>query len=90
MLEQEMLNLSENVYIFRFGQVKTKMSNGHSKPIMTLSKEEAAKLIFESKSNKNIIYPKFQLKVISFLIYLIPLKVLNKLELSSKMFFKNK
>ena len=72
--------LNQNFILFRFGMIETKMSKNHTKAPMTITKNEAANLIFKNINKSGIVYPLFGLRLIGIVIKLMPLKILNFLE----------
>tara|TARA_A100000164_G_scaffold70883_1_gene59268 strand:- start:11319 stop:12002 length:684 start_codon:yes stop_codon:yes gene_type:complete len=72
--------LNQNFILFRFGMIETKMSKNHAKAPMTITKYEAANLIFKNINKSGIVYPLFGLRLIGIVIKLMPLKILNFLE----------
>lgn len=72
--------LNQNFILFRFGMIETKMSKNHTKAPMTITKYEAANLIFKNINKSGIVYPLFGLRLIGIVIKLMPLKILNFLE----------
>jgi len=81
------LNISKFVYIssmaaiiFRFGKIDTKMSGSHGSVPFSLSKNEAANIIFNKIESNKIVYPSLKLKVISLIIFLMPMRVIDFIE----------
>tara|TARA_X000001036_G_scaffold412766_1_gene426534 strand:- start:1500 stop:2183 length:684 start_codon:yes stop_codon:yes gene_type:complete len=80
-LEKSIKSLvNQNFILFRFGMIETKMSKNHAKAPMTITKYEAANLIFKNINKSGIVYPLFGLRLIGIVIKLMPLKILNFLE----------
>ena len=83
MLEKSINALGiKNVLFLRFGKIKTRMSKDHKDLLFTLSKKEAAGLIYRKIKNTGITYPNYKLLLISFALRLLPIKFLNSLEKS--------
>lgn len=81
LLEISVPKIKEINYLFlRFGKIKTRMSKNHKDIIYSLETETAAKLIIKNIDKDGIVYPKFGLKIISFVIFLFPVKFLDFLE----------
>jgi len=69
-----------NYLIVRFGQIKTKMSQNHDEPPFTLTKDEASLKLLKLIDKKGLCYPSFSLFIMSFLIKIIPIKLIDRLE----------
>ena len=77
-LENSVYKLGLNsLLIFRFGKVFTRMSKNHKTPPFSITAEEAANSIIKNMDKTGIIYPKFGLKVISFLLQITPKFLIN-------------
>ena len=72
--------LEQNFILFRFGMIETNMSKNHKKAPFTISKHEAANLIFKNIYKKGIVYPLFGLRLIGIVMNILPLRLLNFLE----------
>ncbi len=79
-LEKSIAKLIDNYLIFRFGQIDTKMSNSHANVPLSLSKNEAAKIIYNKIERKNIVYSSLKLRMVSFLIYFLPINIIDLVE----------
>lgn len=83
MLENSINSLGiKNVLFLRFGKIKTRMSKDHKDLLFTLSKKEAAGLIYRKIKHTGITYPNYKLLLISFALRLLPVKFLNSIEKS--------
>jgi dTDP-4-dehydrorhamnose reductase len=80
LLEKKIINLNLNHLILRFGKIETDMSADHANPPFTLTKEKAASLVVELLERKGIVYPTYGLKVVAYLIKILPSKLLNYAE----------
>ncbi len=72
--------LEQNFILFRFGMIETNMSKNHTKAPFTISKHEAANLIFKNIYKRGIVYPLFGLRLIGIVMNILPLRLLNFLE----------
>ena len=79
-LEREIARLTKDYLIFRFGMIKTSMSKNHSPAPFTLSKEKASALLVKKINRRGIIYPLLGLKLISYIIKVLPIKFLDRYE----------
>ncbi len=83
MLEKSINALGiKNVLFLRFGKINTKMSKDHKDLLLTLSKKEAAELIYRKIKKTGITYPNYKLLLVSFALRLLPIKFLNFIEKS--------
>jgi short-subunit dehydrogenase len=80
LLETKIKQMDINYLIFRFGKIKTKMSESHGDPPFTLSKSKAAFLILKLLDKEKTIYPTNGLKIMSIFLKVLPVKILNFLE----------
>ena len=69
-----------NYLIVRFGQIKTKMSKNHNEPPFTLTKDRASLKLLKLIDKKGIHYPSYSLFIVSFLIKILPIKLIDKIE----------
>jgi len=69
-----------NYLIVRFGQIKTKMSQNHNEPPFTLTKDRASLKLLKLIDKKGLRYPSYSLFIISFLIKILPIKLIDKIE----------
>ena len=79
-LEKSLPKIIENYLIFRFGKIDTKMSESHGNVPFSLSQNEAANIIFNKIESNKIVYPSLKLKVISLIIFLMPMRVIDFIE----------
>ena len=79
-LEKSIAKLLDNYLIFRFGQIDTKMSKSHANVPLSLSKNEAAMIIYNKIEKKNIVYSSLNLRMASILIYFLPLNIIDLIE----------
>ena len=83
MLEKSISDMGlKNILFLRFGKIKTKMSADHKDLVFTLNKENAAELIYRNLKKTGITYPNFELLLISFVLKLLPSRLLNYIEKS--------
>lgn len=66
--------------IVRYGQIKTRMSLGHSEPPFTLTKSEASKKLIKIIQKKGLVYPTKSLFLLSLVVRILPIKIIDKLE----------
>ena len=77
-LELSVKSLKFNNYlIFRFGKIKTKMSEGHKNPPFTYDPDKASKIILKKMNKNEIVYPTFGLRFIAILLTIIPKKIID-------------
>jgi len=69
-----------NYLIIRFGQIKTKMSQNHNEPPFTLTKDKASLKLLKLIDKGGLRYPSLSLLLVSFLIKILPSKLIDKLE----------
>ena len=69
-----------NYLIVRFGQIKTKMSQNHNEPPFTLTKDKASLKLLKLIDKRGLHYPSYSLFIISFLIKILPIKLIDKIE----------
>lgn len=69
-----------NYLIVRFGQIKTKMSQNHNEPPFTLTKDKASLKLLKLINKRGLRYPSYSLFIISFLIKILPIKLIDKIE----------
>jgi len=69
-----------NYLIIRFGQIKTKMSQNHNEPPFTITKDEASLKLLKLIDKKGIHYPSYSLFIMSFLIKILPIKLIENIE----------
>ena len=69
-----------NYLIVRFGQIKTKMSQNHNEPPFTLTKDKASLKLLKLIDKRGLRYPSYSLFIISFLIKILPIKLIDKIE----------
>jgi len=69
-----------NYLIVRFGQIKTKMSQNHNEPPFTLTKDKASLKLLKLIDKKGLHYPSYSLFLMSFLIKILPIKLIDKIE----------
>jgi len=79
-LERNIKEEGLDFLFLRFGKIMTEMSSDHNDPPFTLSKSEAAILIRKLINRKGVIYPTTGLKVMGFIITLLPSKILDFIE----------
>jgi hypothetical protein len=79
-LERNIKEEGLDFLFLRFGKIMTEMSSDHNDPPFTLSKSEAAILIRKLIDRKGVIYPTTGLKVMGFIITLLPSKILDFIE----------
>ena len=72
--------IPERHLILRFGMVETRMSENHKKAPFTISKNKAAEIIFHNLHKTGTVSSLFTLRIISFLIRIVPSKLLNYYE----------
>lgn len=83
LLEENIKSKHLKNYLFiRFGKINTKLSHGHKRTVFDLSPEKAANYLIK-KINKNTgtVYPNFQTYVLAIVFKLIPINLINKLNL---------
>ena len=66
--------------IIRYGQIDTKMSSGHKDAPFKLTKNEASKILLKKLEKKGLIYATIQLKLISYILKIIPSKIIDFFE----------
>ena len=69
-----------NYLIVRFGQIKTKMSQNANEPPFTLTKDKASLKLLKLIDKRGLRYPSYSLFIISFLIKILPIKLIDKIE----------
>jgi len=80
-LETSIKLLNPKKYLFiRFGKIITNMSKDHKDPPFVMTPESAGNFILKNLNSNGIIYPKFQLKVISYILKIIPFKLMKYLK----------
>ncbi len=80
-LETSIKFLNPKEYLFiRFGKIITNMSKDHKDPPFVMTPESAGNFILKNLNSNGIIYPKFQLKVISYILKIIPFRLLKYLK----------
>jgi short-subunit dehydrogenase len=72
--------IPEKHLILRFGMVETRMSKNHKKAPYTLSKNKAAEIIFHNLDKTGTVSPILGLKIVSFIIKIVPSKLLDYYE----------
>ena len=70
----------ENYLFIRFGKVITNMSKDHKDPPFVMTSKSAGNFIIKNLNSNGIIYPKFQLKVISYILKILPFKLMKYLK----------
>ena len=81
-LEESIKHLNLKSYlIFRFGKIKTKMSEGHKDAPFTMSAEQSAKVILHKLEKTGIVYGNIGLYIISIIIKIIPNFLFKKINL---------
>ena len=66
--------------ILRYGQIDTKMSSGHKNAPFKLTKNEASKILLNKLEKKGLIYATIHLKLISYILKIIPIKIIDFFE----------
>ncbi len=80
-LETSIKFLNPKKYLFiRFGKIITNMSKDHKDPPFVMTPQSAGNFILKNLNSNGIIYPKFQLKVISYILKIIPFRLLKYLK----------
>jgi short-subunit dehydrogenase len=79
-LEKSIPKLTNEYLFLRFGKINTKLSKSHEKVPFTLSKDEAAKILYKKIEKKKIVYPSLKFNLIAILIYFLPIKIIDKAE----------
>jgi len=80
-LETSIKFLNPKKYLFiRFGKIITNMSKDHKDPPFVMTPESAGNFILKNLNSNGIIYSKFQLKVISYILKIIPFRLLKYLK----------
>jgi len=80
-LETSIKFLNPKKYLFiRFGKIITNMSKDHKDPPFVMTPESAGNFILKSLDSNGIIYPKFQLKIISYILKMTPFKLMKYLK----------
>ena len=67
---------SSSYLLIRFGKIKTKMSKQHADPPLTLSKEKAAKILYQKLNNSGIVYGNIGLMVVGNILKIIPRRII--------------
>jgi len=81
MLESSIVEFNKkNITIFRFGKVKTKMSETHADPVFTISSNQAARVIVNNLDKKTVVYSSFGIRVVSYILKILPLGLINRIE----------
>ena len=80
-LETSIKFLNPKKYLFiRFGKIITSMSKDHKDPPFVMTPESAGNFILKNLDSNGIIYPKFQLKIISYILKITPFKLMKNLK----------
>ena len=80
-LETSIKFLNPKKYLFiRFGKIITNMSKDHKDPPFVMTPESAGIFILKNLDSNGIIYPKFQLKIISYILKMTPFKLMKYLK----------
>ena len=81
-LEESVKKISNIEFlILRFGQINTEMSSSHNVAPFKLDKDKAANIILKKIEKKGLRYATFELRIISYLLRLVPIKFIDKLEI---------
>ena len=81
-LEESVKKISNIEFlILRFGQINTKMSSSHNDAPFKLDKGKAASIILKKIEKKGLRYATVELRLVSYLLRLLPIKFIDKLEI---------
>ena len=80
-LETSIKFLNPKKYLFiRFGKIITNISKDNKDPPFVMTPESAGNFILKNLDSNGIIYPKFQLKIISYILKMTPFKLMKNLK----------
>lgn len=79
-IEKSIPKLTNKYLFLRFGKINTKLSKSHENVPFSLTRGKAAKILYKKIDKKKIVYPSLKFNIIAILIYLVPMKIIDKAE----------